>query len=150
MTEGERETLAVALDHAWRWYENQRGRAHYLMQILVVWLAILGTAYGVTLQARLYGIGGCFAVLAALSVVALHLESSRLRASAELAARAVAELQSRLADALDMEAMRLQQREDDTCPSDPRFLGWDQGHWLSAVSIVVALAGALYTWVMLP
>jgi hypothetical protein len=127
VTEGERETLAVALDHAWRWYENRRGRAHLLLQILVVWLAILGTAYGVALQAKLYGIGGCLAVLAALSVVATDLETSRLRASAELAVAAVAELQSRLADALGMEAMRLHQREQVTCPANPRFLGWDQG-----------------------
>lgn len=148
--EGERETLAIALDHAWRWYENRRGRAHLLLQIFVVWLAILGTAYGVALQAKLYGLGGCVAVLGAASVIATHLETSRLRASAELAADAVAELQGRLADALGMEAMRLHQRELATCPANPHFLGRDQGHWLSYVSIAVALAGAIYTWVALP
>ncbi|GGV56480.1 hypothetical protein GCM10010261_41690 [Streptomyces pilosus] len=120
------------------------------MQILVVWLAILGTAYGVVLQAQLYVIGGCLAVLAALSVLATDLETARLRASAELATGAIAELQSRLADALGVEAMRLYQREQATCPANPRFLGWDQGRWISALSIVVSLAGALYTWVVLP
>lgn len=120
------------------------------MQILVVWLAILGAASGVVLQAKLHAIGGCLAVLAALSVFATDLETTRLRASAELAVGAVAELQSRLADALGMEAMRLYQREQATCPANPSFLGWEQGRWISALSIRVSLAGAVYTWVVLP
>ncbi|MER6421183.1 hypothetical protein [Streptomyces sp. NPDC001137] len=44
-------------------------------------------------------------------MAATDLETSRLRASAEVAAEAVAELQGRLADALALEALRLNERE---------------------------------------
>ncbi|AZP22706.1 hypothetical protein EJC51_45695 [Streptomyces aquilus] len=149
MIEGERETLAIALDHAWRWYENRRGRAVLLLQILVLWLAILGTAYGVAVQAGQYGLAGSLGVLAAVSVAATDLETSRLRASAQLGAEAVTELQGRLADALSTETMRLNQREQAGRPPTPTFLGLDSGRWLAFVSIAVAFAGSLYTWLFL-
>jgi len=150
VTEGERETLAIALDHAWRWYENRRGRAVLLLQILILWLAILGAAYGVVVQAGLYGLAGSIGVLAAVSVAATDLEASKLRTSAGLAAEAVADLQGRLADALAMESMRLQQREQAGHAPTPTFLGFDSGRWLAFGSIVVALGASLYTWVALP
>ncbi|MCX5357202.1 hypothetical protein OG864_00150 [Streptomyces sp. NBC_00124] len=150
MSEGERETLSVALDHAWRWYENRRGRAVLFLQILVLWLAILGTAYGVAVQAEQYGLAGSMGVIAAVSVAVTDLETSRLRASAQLGAEAVTELQGRLADALSLEAMRLNQREQAGRPPTPTLLGLDSGRWVAFVSIAVALAGALYTWLALP
>lgn len=150
MTEGERETLAIALDHAWRWYENRRGRAVLFLQILVLWLAILGTAYGLAFQAKQYGLAGSVGLVAAVSVAATDLEASRLRASAELAAEAVADLQGRLADALALESMRLQQREQAGRGPTPTFLGLDSGRWVALVGIIVALGGSLYTWVALP
>jgi hypothetical protein len=51
VNEGERETRVIALDHAWRWYENRRSQAMTLLQMLFGWLAICGAAYGVSIQA---------------------------------------------------------------------------------------------------
>ncbi|MEU9919052.1 hypothetical protein [Streptomyces sp. NPDC051001] len=102
-----------------------------------IWLAILGTAYGVAVQAEQYGLAGSLGVIAAVSVAVTDLETTRLRASAQLAAEAVTELQGRLADALSLEAMRLDQREQAGRPPTPTLLGLDSGRWVAFVSIAV-------------
>ncbi|GAA2426103.1 hypothetical protein [Streptomyces coeruleofuscus] len=147
MSEGERETLAIALDHAWRWYENRRSRTVALLQVVTLWLAILGAGYGAVLQAKLYTLGGAIGILAAVGLVAADREATRVRASAALAADAVAELEARLADATGVQALRLYQRECESNPPSRRFLGLDLGRWVVYVSLATCIAAATYTWV---
>ncbi|MFG2472405.1 hypothetical protein ACGFXB_44275 [Streptomyces canus] len=150
MNEGERETLAIALDHAWRWYENRRSRAMTLLQMLFGWLAICGATYGVAVQADEYGLAGTVCLAAAAGVLGYDVDSAHLRASAQLAAETVAELQGRLADALSMESLRLHQRESAHRASPRRLLGQELERWMTAFSVVVAITAALYTWFVLP
>lgn len=150
MEDGERETLAIALDHAWRWYEDRRGRSTQLLQLLLLWLAILGTAYGVALKANLYGIGGFLGLLTAGSLLAIDLESARLRASAELAAEAITEMQERLADALGQDTLCLNRLEQAGRSPSPRFLGLSLQRCMLQVGLITAIVGAIYTWVVLP
>ncbi|MEU6143004.1 hypothetical protein ABZ848_21870 [Streptomyces sp. NPDC047081] len=70
--------------------------------------------------------------------------------SAALAADAVAELQDRLADALGTEKLRLHQRELESRAASPVYLGQDFTKWVMYLSVAVALAGSVYTWVFLP
>lgn len=150
VTEGDRETLAIALDHAWRWYENRYARILSLMQILILWVAVLGTAYGVALQMKQYGLGGGIGLLAVAGLVGTEIEASRMRASAALAAEAIAELQDRLAQALDSDAIRLHQREIAGRLLPPRILGVDLGRCLLYLFSAIGLAGSFYTWLALP
>ncbi|WP_437014868.1 hypothetical protein [Streptomyces sp. enrichment culture] len=149
MSEGERETLVIALDHAWRWYENRRSRAMTLLQMLFGWLAICGAAYGVSIQADEFGLGGVVCLAAAAGVIGYDVDSARLRASAQLAAEAVAEMQGRLADALSMETLRLHQRESAHHASPRRLLGHELERWMTALSVIVSFAAAFYTWFVL-
>ncbi len=73
-----------------------------------------------------------------------------MRASAALAADAVAELEARLADATGVQALRLYQREQQSRPPSRRFLGLDLGRWVVHVSLTVCITVAFYTWVALP
>jgi hypothetical protein len=75
--------------------------------------------------------------------------SARLRASAQLAAEAVAEMQDRLADALSMETLRLHQRESAHHAFPRRLLGHELERWMTAFSVVVSVAAAFYTWFVL-
>ncbi|GAA3059777.1 hypothetical protein [Streptomyces glomeratus] len=147
MTEGERETLAIALDHAWRWYENRRSRALTLLQTLMLFMAIMGAAYGAAIQAKLYGLAGFQCLLIAPILIAVEREGTRLRRSAELASEAIAELQDRLANVLATEVLRLRRRELTNQTTRPRPNG---AKWLMYVSAGGALAGSVYTWVFLP
>ncbi|MFD6287934.1 hypothetical protein [Streptomyces sp. NPDC060205] len=150
MTDGERETLAIALDHAWRWYENRRSRALTLLQTLVVYLAIVGAAYAAAVQAQLFGAAGFVCLMVAPILVAVEQEGTRLHRSAALAADAVAELQNRLADELGTESLRLHQREIASQATTPRYLGYDITKWLMYLSAGGVLISAVYTWVFLP
>jgi hypothetical protein len=125
MTEGERETLAIALDHAWRWYENRRSRALTLLQILMLCLAISGALYGGAIQAKLYGLAGFVSAGTAAIFIAVEQEATRCHRSAALAADAVADLQDRLANALGTEKLRLHQRELESRAASPEYLGYD-------------------------
>lgn len=150
VTEGEREALAIAFDHAWRWYENRRSRAMTLLQMLFAWLAVCGAAYGVAIQADEFTLGGMVCLAAAAGVIGYDVDSARLRASAQLAAETLAELQGRLADTLAMDALRLHQREAAQRASGRYLLGHELERWMAAFSVAVALAAALYTWFILP
>ncbi|MFE7932807.1 hypothetical protein ACFU6S_29600 [Streptomyces sp. NPDC057456] len=116
-----------------------------LLPVVTLWLAILGAGYSAVLQAKLYSLGG--AIGAAVGLVAADREAARVRASAGLAADAVAELEARLADATGVQALRLYQRERESNPPSRRFLGLDLGRWVVHVSLATCLAGAIYTWV---
>jgi hypothetical protein len=118
--------------------------------MLFGWLAICGAAYGVAIQADEFGLGGIVCLAAGVGVIGYDSASARLRASAQLATEAVAELQGRLADALSMETLRIQQRES-VHRGVPWYLpGRGLRRWMAVFSIVVSLAGALYTWLVLP
>jgi len=147
MTEGERETLAIALDHAWRWYENRRSRALTLLQTLMLFLAIVGAAYGAAIQAHLYGLAGLLCLLTAPILIAVEREGSRLHWSAALASDAIAELQDRLANALAAEVLRLHHREVANRATLPRP---DITKWLMYLSAGGAITGSVYTWLFLP
>ncbi|MEI5101771.1 hypothetical protein RB200_28765 [Streptomyces sp. PmtG] len=139
------EILMIALDHAWRWYENRRGRAYQVLNALLVFLAVTATAYAAAVTADMHGPAGVMCVVAAVIIVGAHAESMRLQASAHLAEEAIRKLQEGLAATLDIDALRLVEREHalhSTQPVTERVL--------VCLGVVISLGGAVYTWVATP
>jgi hypothetical protein len=140
------EALALALDHAWRWYENRRGRAYQILNALLICLAVMAAAYPAALSADMYGVAGVISLLTGVVLVAAHSESTRLQASALLAEDAIKKIQEHLATALDIASLRLIEREQALHP--PPRLQWMHpiSRVLVGLGVLVSLSGAFYTW----
>jgi hypothetical protein len=142
------EALVLALDHAWRWYENRRGRAYQVLNALLVFLAITATAYAAALNADLHGAAGAMCLVAAVILVGAYAESMRLQASALLAEDAVKEIQERLSTTLSIDSLRLVEREHSL--HLPLTQRWTHPGVLMSVGVLVSLGGAAYTWLATP
>lgn len=144
------ETLALALDHAWRWSENRRGRAYQVLNALLVCLAVMATAYAAAMNAHMYGAAGVISLLTGVILIAAHSESMRLRGSALLAEDAIKKIQDHLAMTLDIDALRLIEREQ--ALHEPPRLPWMHpvSRVLVCLGVLVSLGGAVYTWIAVP
>ncbi|MFE9993690.1 SNARE domain-containing protein [Streptomyces avermitilis] len=144
------EALALALDHAWRWYENRIGRGYQVVNAMLIWTAILATAYAAALNADMHGVAGLISLICGASLGGAYREGKRLRASAALAEDVIMKIQERLATTLTIDSLRLVERERATSSSSRMF--WHRPVTTQTVFIgmVVSLSGAVYTWVATP
>ncbi|WP_306332232.1 hypothetical protein [Streptomyces sp. KL118A] len=144
------EAFVLALDHAWRWYENRRGRAYQILNALLVGLAVLATAYAAALNADMHAAAGVISLLSGVILVAAYAESMRLQESAVLAEDAIKEIQGHLATTLGIASLRLVEREQ--ALHRPGRLGWlhPVARVLVCLGVLVALGGAAYTWAATP
>ncbi|MEU5592778.1 hypothetical protein [Streptomyces sp. NPDC020298] len=152
MTAGgtDHEALALALDHAWRWFENRRGRAYQVLNALLVLVAVAATAYAAALNAHMHGVAGTISLLTGVIIAAAYSESTRLQAQSLLAEDAIKELQERLATTLDIDALRMVERE--RALHQPPRPSWihPASRPLVLVGILASLGGAVYTWLARP
>jgi len=140
------EALALALDHAWRWYENRRGRAYQVLNALLVLLAVTATAYAAALNADMHGAAAVISLLTGVVLMGAYSESMRLQASALLAEDAIKRIQEHLATTLNIDALRLIEREH--ALHQPPRLRWMHpvSRVLVSVGVLASLGGAVYTW----
>lgn len=146
----DQEALALALDHAWRWSENRRGRAYQVLNALLICIAIMATAYAAALTADMHGVAGMISLLSGASLVGAYAESTRLRASATLADEAIKKIEERLATTLALESLRLVEREQPLYAASRLAWPWSVSKSLVSIGALVSLAGAIYTWVATP
>jgi hypothetical protein len=144
------EALALALDHAWRWFENRRGRGYQTLNALLICIAVMATAYATAMNADMHGAAGVISLLTGVILVAAYSESMRLRASALLAEDAIKRIQEHLAATLSIDALRLIEREQ-------ALHQLSRVPWMHPVSrvlvflgVLVCLGGAGYTWTATP
>ncbi|MFJ9154833.1 hypothetical protein ACIRP7_43925 [Streptomyces sp. NPDC102270] len=146
----DQEALALALDHAWRWSENRRGRAYQVLNALLICIAIMATAYVAALNADMHGVAGMISLLSGVLLVGAYVESARLSASAALAEEAIRKIEERLATTLALESLRLVEREQPRYAARTLAWPWSVTKTLVAIGVLVSLAGAVYTWVETP
>ena len=146
----DQEALALALDHAWRWSENRRGRAYQVLNALLICIAIMATAYVAALNADMHGVAGMISLLSGIFLVGTYAESARLGASAALAEDAIRKIEERLATTLALESLRLVEREQPLYAARTLAWPWSVTKSLVAIGALVSLAGAVYTWVATP
>lgn len=145
------EVLALALDHAWRVYENRRGRAYQVLNALLVFLAVTATAYVAAVNADMHGAAGVMCMVAAFILVGAYSESMRLQASAALAEDAIKKIQEHLATTLSIDSLRLIEREHALHQRRRwRWINPVSEGMLVCVGVLVSLGGAIYTWVATP
>lgn len=142
--------MALALDHAWHWSENRRGRAYQVLNALLICVAIMATAYAAALNADMHGVAGMISLLSGILLVGAYAESARLRASAALAEDAIRKIEERLAAALALESLCLVEREQSLYAARTLTWPWSVSKSLVTTGVLVSLAGAVYTWVATP
>ncbi|WP_234365460.1 hypothetical protein [Streptomyces sp. RTd22] len=152
MTQGgtDHEALALALDHAWRWYENRRGRAYQVLNAVLVLLAVAATAYAAALNADMHGAAAVISLLAGVVLAGAYSESMRLQASALLAEDVIKKIQEHLAATLNIDCLRLIEREH--ALHQPPRLRWMHpvSRVLVFIGVLASLGGAIYTWLATP
>ena len=142
--------MALALDHAWRWSENRRGRAYQVLNALLICIAIMATAYAAALNADMHGVAGTISLLSGVLLVGTYAESARLSASAALVEDAIRKIEERLATTLALESLRLVEREQPLYAARTLAWPWSVTKSLVIIGVLVSLAGAVYTWVETP
>ncbi|MGX1476252.1 UNVERIFIED_CONTAM: hypothetical protein RKD50_005060 [Streptomyces canus] len=110
----------------------------------------MATAYAAAMNAHMYGAAGVISLLTGVILIAAHSESMRLRGSALLAEDAIKKIQDHLAMTLDIDALRLIEREQ--ALHEPPRLPWMHpvSRVLVCLGVLVSLGGAVYTWIAVP
>ncbi|WP_229914428.1 hypothetical protein [Streptomyces capitiformicae] len=103
------------------------------------------------MNADMHGAAGVMCLVAAVILVGAHSETMRLQASALLAEDAIKKIQEHLATILDIDSLRLVEREHALHqPPRRRWMHPVSERVLVSVGVLVSLGGAVYTWVATP
>jgi hypothetical protein len=139
------ETLATALDHAWRWYEFRYGQTGQVFNFYLVAVAVLTTGYVTALNSSLYFVAGVVGLVVAGLSIATFLIGKGLRDSALLAAEPLAIIQGRLATSLDIKELQIVDRH-----RNQNIPAWRKGAILTpffiSVAMITGIGAALYAW----
>ncbi|MEV4355058.1 hypothetical protein [Nonomuraea sp. NPDC049625] len=134
------ESLVAALEHATRWYEYRISQGLQVLNFYLVSTAVNSAAYVAALQAKLDAVAGAVGLVAALVSVAAALAGWRSRGLARLALQPIAEIQDRLAATLNMDSLRLVQRNPHRTFTTPISLV------MFVLACAISVSGALYAW----
>ncbi|MFI7126999.1 hypothetical protein ACIBQ1_14995 [Nonomuraea sp. NPDC050153] len=130
----------AALEHATRWYEYRISQGLQVLNFYLVSTAVMSAAYVAALQAKLDAVAGAVGLVAALVSVAASLAGWRFRGLARLALQPIAEIQDRLAATLDLDSLRLVQRNPHRTFTMPISV------IMFVFACVISITGALYAW----
>jgi hypothetical protein len=142
----DQETLAMALDHVWRWYELRHGQGIQVINFFMLAVAVLSAGYVSALNAKLYAAAGAVGLLGMIVSVVVFLVSRRLRDVGKIAEEPIAALQDRLATTLNVDSLRMMSLLRAT--SSPKW--WKRTSRLYSVaamtSVSLGFAAMLYAW----
>jgi hypothetical protein len=102
--------LGLALDHAWKWYELRSSHVMQIINFYLVSIAVLSAGYVSALGSRLRIIAGMVGLMGVAVTTVAFLAARRYDETGKRATDPLAELQGRLADALDVQSFRLVER----------------------------------------
>jgi len=117
---------------------------------MLIWTAILATAYAAALNADMHGVAGLISLICGASLGGAYRMGQRLRASAALAEDVIRKVQEHLATTLAIDSIRLVERERATYSSSRLFWHRPVTTQTVFIGVLVSLTGAIYTWVATP
>jgi hypothetical protein len=136
-SESDHAELALALDHAWRWFELRVSHGMQMLNFGIVAFALLSAAYVSALTGGLHGIACAVALLAAAVATTVYLTARRQRQIGWVAAEPIREIQRRLAADLGIDSLLLLDRS----PTARRR--WKSAMWLGTAVHAIVLAACL-------
>jgi hypothetical protein len=104
--------LAIALDHAWRWYDFRYSQAAQLINFFTLGATVMAAAYVSAINAGHHGTATAIALLGSLLTATSYVIGTRLTKIAHLAHEPLKEIQDELADALGIDTLRLVERRE--------------------------------------
>lgn len=102
--------LGLAIDHAWKWYELRSSHVMQIINFYLVSIAVLSAGYVSALNSRLSLIAGMVGLMGAAVTTVAFLAARRYDQTGKRATEPLAELQGRLADALEIQSFRMVER----------------------------------------
>ena len=103
----EHEVIQTALDHAWAWYAMRFNQYLHLLNSTLLATAIFSAAYVAALGSQLYGVATGVAVTGSAGTFAAAYTGRLIQQRADLAQRALAEIQDRLAEQTGIASLRM-------------------------------------------
>lgn len=107
-----KDLVAIALDHAWRWYDFRYSQGAQVLNFFTLGATVLTAAYVSAINAGHRGVATAVALLGSLLTVSTYVVGTRLTSIAHLAHEPLRKIQGELADALDIDTMRLVERRE--------------------------------------
>jgi len=102
--------LTTALDHAWRWHELRISSGLQILNFYLLAIAVLTSAYVSALNARNHVVSVAVALAGAAVTACAYMVGARQDHVARLALAPIQEIENRLADALELDSLRLVER----------------------------------------
>ena len=112
MTDNDQESnrlpqLTDALDHAWRWYDLRINTGMQILNFYLLAIAVLVSGYVSALNSRNQGLAIVVAIIAATVTIFTYVVGVRQDYVASLALSPMQEIEDRLANASDIDSIRL-------------------------------------------
>lgn len=111
------ELIAMALNHAWSWYQTAMSHRMQLANIFFFIIAGYAASYVAAMQAHLPLVGGGVGIVAAISIGVCSLTARRARERVAAADGALQEIQSRLARLVDIDELNIIERINTSRPA---------------------------------
>lgn len=99
--------LTIPLDHAWRWYDLRINAGMQVLNFYLLAIAVLVSGYVSALNSRNHSLAVVVSLIAAAVTIFIYVIGARQDHVARLALSPIQELEDRLADALDIDSIRL-------------------------------------------
>jgi hypothetical protein len=145
--QGKAPLTTTALDHAWRCYELRMSCGLQLLNFFMLAIAVITTAYVSALKARDDVVSVAVALIGAAVTVSAYLAGLRQDNVARMALAPIQEVEGRLADALDLESLRIvEQYRITRKPSS--YSTRATAHFVYPVAALICIAAAIYAAVI--
>lgn len=135
--------LTTALDHVWRWYDLRMNCGLQILNFYLLAIAVLTTAYVSALNARNHVVSVAVALAGAAVTACAYMVGARQDHVARMALTSIQEVETRLADTLDIDSVRLVEQyraERKLSTYAVRAIG----HFVYPSTIIVCLVAAIY------
>lgn len=108
----DRELLGLALEHTWKWYEMRSSCILQIVNFYLISIAVLSAGYVSALGANMRQIAGMIGLLGGAATTAAFIAGRRHNQKGQIAKKPLIALQNRLASELNIESLRMVERND--------------------------------------
>jgi len=111
----------TALDHAWQWFSLHATQRLQSVNFFLVATAFLSAAFVTAAKEKMYVVAGGVAILGACLAFFLYRMERRIRSLIHASEDAIGPLQDKLAEALEIDALRIIQRVEAGKPGEWKY-----------------------------